>query len=56
MDSHTVEAIVLAADGSVSRTDGVLSNKDFAHWLLARVALHAESRETPARLEQGATA
>lgn len=49
MDSHTVEALVLAADGSVENTDGVLSKTDFAQWLLARIARHAESRETSAQ-------
>jgi phosphopantothenoylcysteine decarboxylase/phosphopantothenate--cysteine ligase len=53
MDSHTVEALVLAADGSVEKTDGMLSKTDFAHWLLARIARHAESRETSARLTDG---
>lgn len=49
MDSPTVEAVVLAADGSVEQTDGVLSKTDFAHWLLVRIARHAESRGTSAQ-------
>lgn len=49
MDSHTVEALVLAADGSVEQTAGALRKTDFAHWLVARIARHAELRETLAR-------
>lgn len=49
MDSPTVEALVLAADGSVEHTEGVLSKTDFAHWLLVRIARHAHSRETTAQ-------
>lgn len=49
MDSPTVEAVVLAADGSVEHTDGVLSKTDFAHWLLVRITRHAESRVASAQ-------
>lgn len=54
MDSETVEALVLAAAGSIEATDGLLSKTDFASWLLTHIAHHAESRDSsaqPARVQ-----
>lgn len=56
MDSDTVEATVLAADGSVEHAGGLLSKTDFARWLLARIAQQADSRETSARPTRAALA
>jgi phosphopantothenoylcysteine decarboxylase/phosphopantothenate--cysteine ligase len=49
MDSSAVEALILASDGSVEHTDGVLSKAAFAHWLLARIDRRAGARAMSAR-------
>jgi phosphopantothenoylcysteine decarboxylase/phosphopantothenate--cysteine ligase len=35
MDSPTIDALVLGADGSEKRTDGPISKTEFAGWLLS---------------------
>lgn len=43
MDSATIDAVLLHADGSEDRTPGVIDKRDFAAWLLERIEARVAS-------------
>ncbi|MCC6969099.1 MAG: phosphopantothenoylcysteine decarboxylase [Phycisphaerales bacterium] len=47
MDSPTIEAILLSRDGSEARTDGSISKRAFASWLMDNIEARARSFITP---------